>query len=474
MAYFPIIPANDQRQRRGLVPLKEQNVLLTPNPEGSGKRSKYAYVPTPGRRLLATLDGGNVRGVFAEPGCQDGALFAAGGSTFYRLSTSFTPISMGAIPGSDAVTMVSQRQKLGLRASGSMFQFDGSLTAVTDANAPAVTQDIASCATRITAVYSSLDLFGWSEAGDMLAWDPNGVAADFDLPDPIVSQSELNGKLWSLNSRSTQIWSPTGGIESEAFAPIDATINRGLAGREAKAKIGQGLAWLANTRSVVATTGLGIVKWDWPDLEDALRDLPAADIAAAKAWSYQEGSREYWALKTSLEECYVFDTQMRRGHVRTKFNESTFDLGFCTNYEGTVIVAGPDSPNIWALDPTVYSDAGDPIQRVVTFAVPVGANESIDRLVFDMRVYDQPISGEGSSPSMTIDYSADGGTTWASDEGFTREVALPGINEYFRIQDFQFGQATGDNPFLFRLQITNPIGFAISGVWVNPDPSELT
>lgn len=474
MSYFPIVLGSDDRRKRGLVPMVQRNVYITPNPAGGGKRSNYAYVPTPGRRLLTTLPGGNVRGVFSEPGCQEGALFAAGGSTFYRLSSSYTPIAIDAIPGSDAVTMLSVRTKLALRASGSLYQFDGSLTQNTDADLPAAIQDIASIATRVTFVYPDQDLFGWTPAGDMLSFDPNSVAADFDMPDPCISQVGLNGRLLSLNSRSAQWWAPTIGIESEAFAPIDVDINRGLAGREAKAKVGSGLAWLAHTRSVVATAGLGIEPWANAALEDALRSLSAADIAAAKCWSYQDGSREFWALKTSLERCFVRDVTLGQWHERTKFDETTYDIGFCTNYNGTLIIAGPDSPNIYALDPDVFDDAGDPIARVITFAIPVGGNQSIDRLVFDMRVLDQPLTGNGSVPSMTLDFSNDGGRTWASDSGYTRDVALPGANEYFRIQEFQFGQATADQPFLVRLQITDPINFSIAGVWVNPREDELT
>ena len=37
----------------------------------------------------------------------------------------------------------------------------------------------------------------------------------------------------------------------------------------------------------------------------------------------------------------------------------------------------------------------------------------------------------------------------------------------------QFGEAHGEHPFLLKMQITDPIGFAVSGCYLNPTEAEL-
>jgi hypothetical protein len=110
----------------------------------------------------------------------------------------------------------------------------------------------------------------------------------------------------------------------------------------------------------------------------------------------------------------------------------------------------------------------------MTVTVPVAGGTSIDRIVFDMQLFDQPLVGQGSSPTMLLDFSVNGGRTFASEEGNLREVSLPARGVYGqRIQDFRFGRVLTENGFILRITITDPIGFALGGVWINPTDSEL-
>lgn len=480
MAYYPLCPSTDSRAAKGLVPLNVRNAFVEKQPTGANKQSSYLLRPTPGRRLLTTLPA-SVRGVFCEPGCQNGQLFVAAGSTLYSVSTAWTTAGIGSLAGGDPVTIRSQRSKALVRAYGALYLLDASLTQVSDADAPTFATTLVCVGTRGVAAELGGDSFKWSKAGDFLDWDPSAEAADFDLPDPIVGQEEYNSDLWNGNSRSTQIWrpDPTAPEESEAFAPLSGvSIPVGWVGRGAVTKLKSGLHFVGvdglGGRGLYAGSGLGVSPIQNRDFEEAIKGISALEMSGALCWGYADGTKEFIGVRTTLERAFVLDKDSGLWHERTKYGESQFDIGFVTSAYETIVAASPDSGELWALDPDVYTDAGTPIERIMSVKVPAGGGTSIDRLVIDGRWFDQPLSGQGSAPQMMLDYSTDGGQTWGSDYGDIRVVELPGLGETFRVQEFGFGMVDAQNGFLLRLILTDPIGFAISGCWVNPSEEELS
>src|SRR3989304_9428408 len=240
MPYFPFAPSTDNRSARGLTPLTLQNCLIEKNPDAAATRSPYVIAPTPGRVRRATL-GGNVRGLFSEPGCRDGMLFAPAGGALYQVTDSYAAADVGTVSGGSVVKMRAFRQNLAMLASSMLKVWDGSsLANVTDADAPSSPSTLAVVGSRLLAADSAHDTFNWAKAGDPFDWDSAGVAADIYLSDPIVAQEEVGGYLARFNSRSTQFWAPTGGSEAEAFAPLTGTQRRGIAGRDLFARTSAG------------------------------------------------------------------------------------------------------------------------------------------------------------------------------------------------------------------------------------------
>ena len=102
--------------------------------------------------------------------------------------------------------------------------------------------------------------------------------------------------------------------------------------------------------------------------------------------------------------------------------------------------------------------------------VPVSADVPVDRIVIDGEWYDQPLSGQGSAPTLLLSVSMDGGATY-SDE---RSVNLPAQGTYnVRVQDWAFGLASAERGVIVRIRLSDPIGFAIWGVFVNPSEQEV-
>lgn len=474
MPFFRIAPQSDnRRQKEATAPITLVNCQVKRTPADSpwAARAPLFIAPTPGRTLRATFPN-NIRGLFAAPGCRNGNFFTAAGSTLYETpSDGFGFASVGALAGGEAVTMRADRANLGIRAFGQLKLWDGTdFTQVTDTNAPSFAQTFAVVAGRWVAAFQDNDVFGWAKAGLPLEWDPNGQAADFDLPDPIVGQEEIGGDLWSFNARSTQIWQATGGAENAAFAKMaGVNVKVGLAARSAFAPVGAGGMMLGHNRVVHGTQGAGLVPVPNLSLETALKDLSASELADCVAWSYQNGSKEFWGLNAGLSSGHVYDADVQLWHERKRYGYDAYDIDFVTNAFGMILAASRQGPEVWSLDDDVYTDAGDPIVREFTVAVPAQGDVPVDRIVWAIQTRDTPLSGEGSEPTMLVATSTDSGLTW-SDE---REVSLPTRSNRFRVQEFAFGRASAENGMLIRHRISDPFGFAAYGLWVNPTDTEI-
>lgn len=473
MPYFPINPSNDDRHTRGITPMRLRNCLVEEQPTGANKRSKYLIGPTPGRSRVATFSS-NTRGLFCQPGVQNATLFAAYGSTVATVSSAWSAAGVGTIFGGDTVNFVGLRASLALRAFQSIHTWDGStFGTVTDPNAPTNPSTLASVGNRILAADGGGDTFAWSKAGLPLDWDPSGIAADVNLPDPIVGQNRVRGDLWSFNSRSIQPWSATGGSEAEAFIPVPGVqIETGLMARDSVAILSDGrAAFLGADRVVYLTSGFGLSAISDDDITLALKAFTDAQLASARGWSYKDGTKEFYGLNFGAERAIVYDLSTRLWHERTRYGSSAYDIDFMANAYGEVVCASNASTYLWKLDPDVYMDDTSLIQRQMTVHIPTGALTDINRIVLDVQFFDQPLTGQGSAPTMILDYSKDGGQTWSTDSGTQREISLPANGQLGkRIQAFQFGRARPEYGFLLRLTLTDPIGFALSGIWVNPDP----
>lgn len=472
MPYLPIIPGADQRlSKQACTPITFKNVYLERSPEGAAKRAPFFVAPRPGLSLEVTLSA-NCRGLFSEPGCQDGKLFSANGSNLNQISSNYGFSVVGSLSGGDVVTMRAFRSDLVLRAFGSLHHWNGTLfSTVTDTDAPDSASTIAVVGFRVVAAEEGGDSFSWSKAGDALDWDASGLAADIDLPDAIIAQEEIDGDLWSFGSRSTTPWQATGGAEDEAFARIPGGgVRRGLAGRDLVARAGDGAMIVGDDRSIYQTTGLSLAPVPWRDLEIAIRGLTDAQVQGSTAWSYRDGSKEFVGFSFGLDRVFVMDRDTGVPSEWTRYDQSVADFDFVMRAFGQVVVGSKSSAKIWSLDPDEFEDDGDPILREFVIHIPTGGDIPIDQLVFDMDTRGVPLTGQGSSPLMQVMYSVDNGITWSPEE----DVDLPTASDRFRPRMWALGLGDAVHGMLVKMRISDPIGFACWGVHVNPKPNEVT
>jgi len=471
MPLLPIVLGSDDRRKKGVTLKRLRNCLVEPIPADLGK-GRYAIIPRPGLRPFATLSGA-ARGLFAQAGVQGSGLFGVGGAALSEVSAIGAVTSVGAVAGTDNAGFGGLRSKLVVRAGGKLYVKDGaSFDVVTDVDAPTDAQTLAISGGRVVAGNSVDDLWGWSKAGDPLDWDPNGQAADFDQPDPLLAQIDIGGDLMNLNSTTVQRWRATGGPEAQAFAPVSgSTIYRGILGRDTLTRIGAGsAAFIGDDFSAYRISVGGLEAVPNRDLADILKALTPAQRALTLSWSYTDGDRDVWVVRAQgSERAFVHDFLTGVWSEWTRYGRAQFDLGFAAQAYAGTFAASPSSADVYRLDEAAFDDLGDPIERIMTVVLQPGRDAPIDEVALDLAVLDQPLIGQGSAPKAMIAASYDGGFTFDA----AREVNLPPRGQYrTRMSLWGFGQVNREHGLTLEIRITDPVRFACYGAWINPTAEE--
>lgn len=470
MAFYPIAPSSDDRSQRGLTPLILRNCYVEPMPENAAKRATYSIVPTPGMTSRVTpSSGNNIRGVFSRPGVQDGALFVVAGSTLYSVSTGWAATACGTILGTGRVLMDSIGGNLVLLGSGNLYKWDGAtLTQATDPDLPANAYTLAALADRILTSEQGSDTFDWSAVGDPIDWPATGFAASARYPDEIRAQAEIGGDLFHFGAASIQPWRAVGGVDSEAFDVYPITINRGIVGRDAWCKIDSYGMFVGDDRVLYELNGYQPTRVSNRDLETRLASFSETDIATTQCYSYLEGSHANAVIRLPDGTGFVFDALTRRFHQRTALGAS-FNLVHYARFNGKHIVASDQSDAVYTWESSVYSDAGTAIERVAMVHVALAEKMPVSNVTLDIKAFGQPVTGQGSAPKAYLTFYRDGGSLDSLQQiGVEREVTLGAAGNYRRRPTaYRLGIANAIDGFLLKIRITDPIGFALNGIWVN-------
>jgi hypothetical protein len=451
--------------------------MIEPQPTGAVKRAPYLIVPLPGRTSRVTPSSGKlIRGVFCRPGVVSGHLFVAAGSGLYEITSASTwtatyvgPISGGA----GTVLFDSVGAKLVLLAGSTVYVYDGTtLTANADPFCPANAYTLASLGERVLTSARSSDTFSWCALDDPLTWPSLAFAASGRLPDEIRNMTVIMGEKWDFGASSAQPWSAVGGDDSNAFDLLSVTVDRGIAGRDAIAKIDASAIWVGDDRCIYMMSGYQPVRIINRDLETALAALTDDQMQSLQCFSHTIGSHVFWVLRMPTGKAYAFDTLHKQWSERTTWGASRYQPTYSAIFNGYNVVASDESDVVWTMDPATFTDAGVTHERVMTVHVPVAQRTIISSVALDMKTTDQPLAGTGSDPQAAITFFTDGGSRDSiQTRGVERMVSLGKHGDFNRRpMVWRLGMAKAADGMLIRIRITDPVNFAMSGVWINENP----
>lgn len=397
---------------------------------GTGKeREVMSLVGTPGLRLLASMGVGPIRGIYTVP--SSGALFVVSGSKLYSVDSLFNATLVGSINTNFGnVGMADNGIQLMIvdGLNGYYVTLNtGVLSTITDPNFKGGTQVTFQDGYFILNVPET-NQFYLSDLNDVTFTNVD-VGTKEGLPDNIIGLMSNQRNLFLFGSLSTEIWWDNGGtfpfqrVEG-AFIPIGCMATFSIA------KLQDAIYWVGEDQQgrgiVYRTQGYQAQRVSTHAVETALNDIGPSSLAAASAWTYQQGGHGFYVLNfPGSTSSWVFDTSTNLWHERTYLS-----LGQPGRHRGqnqafaysTNVVGDYENGNIYALDPMTYTDNGAPIQRIRT--APHITKELKQNFhswfQLDMETgIGLDGTGQGTDPKAILQWSDDGGHSWSNEHWMT-------------------------------------------------------
>lgn len=457
---MPTIPVNFTgasylHRSRPLSAQVTRNLYPEPQPDPAVK-SPFILHATPGWDSWNTKNGED-RGLLEH----NGVLYHVAGEALYSIDSTGTATSLGTINGTARCIMEGIGSNVVVVSAGRAWQWNGAAVAeITDTDLETPN----SCAHINTQMLYDGDAgrFCSSDSGDATSINALNYATAEASADDLVRVFVFNQTVYLFGEKTIETWYNSG-TGSPPFDRIEGgIIQRGLAALHSVASNDQLFYWLgddrlpyagsgADSRSI-ATPAIAAAIADYGTVSDAIGwcmtwdgqrwyvlTFPAAD----KTWVYSENAGQWFELSSGV------------AGGRSYANSHAFAYGkHC--------IADSRSGNVYQLSSTTYDENGDTIRRVRTsgplhgglFGQP-GAWIEQSRLEVVMEAGVGLVSGQGSSPTIMLQWSDDGGRTWSSE----RRGRIGRLGDYTtRVEWYALG---GFYQRVFRLAVSDPIPVSI-------------
>jgi len=190
------------------------------------------------------------------------------------------------------------------------------------------------------ALKTGTNIFQWSALEDGLTWDGLDVAQLNQSSDVIQTLIPVHGQVWLLGTKTSVVWSDTGG--TTIFAPIPGSlIQQGTIAAFSAWDGDNALFWLGGSDQgqavVFRGTGVGAVpqRISTYAVEYALNNAPR--LSDAIGWGYQENGHTFYVLYVPmLPTTWVYDISMNAWHERCLWDPVQMtdipDVGRCHTF----------------------------------------------------------------------------------------------------------------------------------------------
>lgn len=399
--------------------------------EMPGAKAKLVLYPTPGVTSAFTLADFPVRGMFDAVSTLDGAevLWIVSGSTLYYYTTgapvAVTPVQTSSLPAYFATNGYAGLQ-LAILSGGKVYIYN-------------TTTGIVSGPTDLTAshldfldgyfliVSPSTGVLAASALEDGTSWPGNMTATRDTAADPWVAMKVIHREIWLLGNKTGEVWY-NAGLSPFPMAPIEgAFFEYGIAAPHSLANVNQAPVWLARNAQGFAMVVRGRPytpeRISTHAVETAIQGYPAATIAAATAYSYQEQGHTFYVLDFQGTATWAWDETTNLWHERGWWNSATMTYEsnrYATSAFafGQHYVGDRTTGDVYTASVTTATDvAGTALRRMRRASHISQENQWLfhQSLQVDLEAGIGAASGQGSDPQAMLRWSDDGGHAYGQE-----------------------------------------------------------
>lgn len=413
------------------APTEEGGVVL---------QSRYGFV------AAGITVAGNVVQVFSKDGVFSSDLFSVSGGNLYRGAT-----SLGTVAGSGAVSICGNEIGVFATAGTVIRHYDGTTLANVAFPDGADVIKVLIAASRLVAIRKDTGQFYFSPVLEATI-DALDFATAENSPDRLLDAVFVDDILVLFGKETVEFWPNTGDSEAP-FTPLEGrVIEKGIKATSCAVVFDSDIAWIANDGTVRKGQGGQIIS-------DHGLEEKIGDSTDWRLWTYQEEGHEMLAVRVD-GGTWVFSNRNGLWSELQTYGESNILVQcYANGYFGSTDGLKQAS--------TAYLDGSNIVERRFRAGFPLNGGAAP---VHSLRIRTNPgntsfLTGDYVSPRVEARISRNAGKTW----GNWRAADLGRQGDYNQTVEWR-GWGTVKSPgALFEFRVTDPVPFAVSGVFVNED-----
>ncbi len=431
-----------------------------------------ALYPMAGLRLLGTMPEAPIRGIRQVT---TGGVYVVAGSGIYRVSDNWTGTGVGTVTTGKRTPVSMSDNGIGMlvvdgSANGwGVLLADDAYHMIPDPNFRGGDR------VDYSDTYFLLNAPGtpqfYSSDSLVATFDPLWAASKAAYGDLLVAAVVAKRELWLIGEKTTEIWYNSGAPDFPWQTQPNVLVDHGCVAKYSPTEADNAVYWLSRNRQgqgiVIKGQGYEATRISTYAMETELATYSRIDDAIGMAW--QVNGHIFYVLTFPHQDktwCFDITTGLWSELVWLDANgtEHRHRANCAAAVRGIIVVGDWQNGNLYALDPAVYTDNGNPIlrERVWPHLLANGARVFYRQFLADVE------GGNASAENDLISLS------WSDDRGrsFGSPVtqSIGNTGEYRTSLQWQRLGMARDR--VFKLSWSLPSPTALQGAWIDSSPAQ--
>jgi hypothetical protein len=383
-------------------------------------------------------------------------LYAVVGLNLYHISSSHVATPIGPIDGDDICSFAENPTQLVVCSSSASYVYDGvTLTKITDVDFESGDQCCGIDGFILFKKPNSGQFFS-SALNDALSYSGLDFATAEGIADNIVGIVADHRQAVLAGENSIELWYNAGTSGFPFIRDANGFVEIGCAAGRTLAKVDNTIFWLASDLTVRRLDGITPVRISTHGVEQAIAGY---DVSDAYGYGYTHGGHLFYVLIfPSSDATWVYDATTQIWHERQSYGLGRWRVCSMAHAYNRWYVQDFETGKIGYLDQETYTDWEDTQRMEVTFQDVYNSGDLLihDSLEVIIETGVGTVSGQGSSPQVTLEISDDSGKTWRTKPTKT----LGQIGEYAtRLRWISLGSSRYRQ---YRLSISDPVKVVVA------------
>jgi hypothetical protein len=306
------------------------------------------------------------------------------------------------------------------------------------------------------------------------AFDPLDIARKAGQADKIVALATVHRDLWLIGAKTAEVWSNNGAADFTFAIVPGAFIDHGCVAPASVTTQDVAVFWISRDKEgqgiVVQGSGYSVTRISTHAIEAEFQSYSRIDDAIGHCYQ-QQGHAFYVLTFPTANRTWAYELSTKQWHelawTDANGGQNRHRGRGCAFAYGQNLLGDWQNGTLYALDPNVFTDAGNPILRLRTFPhlISNGNRVFYERFMADIQAGTLEGSTLDAPPQISLRYSDDKGASYGNP--ILRPIGSAG--DYRSVPTWHRLGMARDR--VFELSWSAPIRTALNGAFVDMSAS---